>query len=93
MACEMRDPDDCELDPGCVTISGRNLYDDGAGGTYVDWDESMVALGCMSVETMCTEVITHASSPVVEGDLSSCMWFPSGCIPEGWESCTGALVD
>jgi hypothetical protein len=53
----------------------------------------MVALGCMSVETMCTEVITHASSPVVEGDLSSCMWFPSGCIPEGWESCTGALVD
>jgi hypothetical protein len=76
-----------------VTIDGRNVYDDGDGSTCIIWSEGSVAVGCMDGSMVCGDAITWAAPPDATSELTSCMWFSSTCIPDGWEMCDGDFSD
>ena len=84
-------PDACATDSQCSTIIGRNLHDNGDGGTCIDWDEDPVAVGCQNSDSGCAGVETWAAPAYP--DTAGCMWFSSSCIPDGWNVCDWELSD
>lgn len=84
--CGALDPGACATEAQCAVIEGRPILDDGAGGQCVDFDSDRVGLGCMDADWGCGEAETLGRPP--GGD---CYWFPTTCLPTGWEVCEGSV--
>ena len=77
--CTERAADECG---GCQTIEARELVLVEDTAACYDTGASEV-VGCMDTGGGCTAAITYAR-PSEDAD---CMWFSSGCTPDGWTYC------
>lgn len=77
-ACEDLSLANCEQRQDCRVIDGRKVYE--AQQCLM----SSEPLGCMPVDVDCGDALTPAKDP-----SGQCYWFPSTCVPDGWESFFG----
>ena len=80
--CSTLSIDECAAEAQCEIISGSPIVTNDDGENCVD-TSTQENLACEFAGCSSDPTITIASSP----DSDSCWVIPSGCLPEGWETC------
>ncbi|MEC7983856.1 MAG: hypothetical protein VX278_01750 [Myxococcota bacterium] len=74
--------DECATQEQCELISASPVVTNDDGSICVD-NSSQETIACEFAGCSADPTITVASSP----DSDTCWVIPSGCLPEGWQTC------
>ena len=80
--CHALSIDECATEEQCEVISGSPIITNDAGEICVD-SSGQTDIACEFAGCSAEPSITVASSP----ESDTCWVIPSGCLPEGWETC------
>lgn len=78
--CVELSAEECSANEACASIGGVPMAESEDGACYIPGESQVY--GCISADVACPAVVLFSFNP----DESGLVQFPSGCLPEGWES-------
>ena len=86
--CADLSTDECSNHEECELVYGSPIVQNDAGEDCVDYD-GQTPVGCADLGCSADPTTTVASPP----DSDQCWFFASGCLLEGWETCSDYPAD